>query len=336
MTLFESPVPKTEHVGRTVLSRILCNPDEDFATPILDIETNPHITTLVSGGICVCFRCSPRSCTLATISLPSLSVRVAMIISNCTSCFVLKQPFAGNAALLDDGNKRVDPPCIPDDVELVRFNPLFAHLFAALSKSQSMSRIAIVPSENHTVMRLTEFTFPAIKATNDLRTPLVSKHTVGYIHALMIDTITNLPTEIIRTRALRNKKMVIEEPEENEDVYRTELRDCLVDYYEKILKMDGAGGIPGSSTFKQKFKRGFAAAAPSRDAAAPNEEGNANGDEGDSHALDATAEDAENADAAPTPPPAAAEPAAAAEEVDGGKKRGGRVGKARGRGAGTD
>jgi hypothetical protein len=54
MTLFELPVPKTEQVGRAVLSRILCNPDEDFATPILDIQTNPHITTLVSCGILVC------------------------------------------------------------------------------------------------------------------------------------------------------------------------------------------------------------------------------------------------------------------------------------------
>jgi hypothetical protein len=185
-----------------------------------------------------------------------------MTISNGISCFVLKQPFAQKAALLD-GNKRVDPPCISDDMELVRFNPLFAHLFPALSKSQSMSRIAIFPFEKHTVMCLMESSFPAIKAADNLRTSIVSKHTVGYMHGLMIDTLTNFPTEIIRTRAPRNEKMVIEELEENEDVYRTELHDCLVDYYEQILKMDGAGGIPRSSTFKHKFKRGFVAAAPS-------------------------------------------------------------------------
>jgi hypothetical protein len=50
----ESPVPKTEHVSRTVLSSILCNPDKDLATPVLDILTNTHITALVSGGICAC------------------------------------------------------------------------------------------------------------------------------------------------------------------------------------------------------------------------------------------------------------------------------------------
>ena len=107
-----------------------------------------------------------------------------MTISNGTSCFVLKQSFAGNAAVLD-GNKRVNPGCIPDDVERVRFNQLFAHPLG-LAKSQSMSRIAIVPSVNHTVtgMRLMECTFPAIRAADNLRTLLVSKHTVGYIHAL--------------------------------------------------------------------------------------------------------------------------------------------------------
>ncbi len=82
-----------------------------------------------------------------------------------------------------------------------------------------MSRIAIVPSEKHTVMRLMECSIPPIKAADNLRTPLVSKD--GYIHALMIDTLTNFSTEIICTRALRNEKMVIEELEENEDVYRT-------------------------------------------------------------------------------------------------------------------
>ena len=48
--------------------------------------------------------------------------------------------------------------------------------------------------------------------------------------------------------------MVVEELEANKDVWRSELRDCLVDYYVNILRMDGAGGVPRSSTFKRKFK----------------------------------------------------------------------------------
>ena len=101
-----------------------------------------------------------------------------MTISNSISRFVLKTTFAGNVALVD-GNKRINPPCIPEDTELVRFNPLFAHLFAVLSKSQSMGSLAIVPSENHTVTRLLETSFPAIKATDNKRTLLVSKVTIG-------------------------------------------------------------------------------------------------------------------------------------------------------------
>ncbi len=110
-----------------------------------------------------------------------------------------------------------------------------------------------------------------------------------------------------------------------------------MDYYEQILKMDGAGGIPRSSTFKHMFKRGFVAAAPSRDAAAPDDEEHANGGEGDGQAPDATAEDGADADTTPRPAaaaPAAASPAAEAEEVDDGRKKGGKGGvRARGRGA---
>ena len=114
------------------------------------------------------------------------------------------------------------PPIIPDNTELVRFNPLFAHVYAALSKSQSMSELAIVPSQKHTVARLMELSFPGIKETNGERTPLVSKHTIGYIHALMIDTVATLTTDPPRARALRNKTMVVEELELNKDVFRSE------------------------------------------------------------------------------------------------------------------
>ena len=52
--LFETAVPKSDHAGRAVLSRILCNPDEDFTTPLLDVSTNIHITPMVSAGVRVC------------------------------------------------------------------------------------------------------------------------------------------------------------------------------------------------------------------------------------------------------------------------------------------
>ena len=185
----------------------------------------------------------------------------------------------------------ITPPIIAEDVGLDRFNPLFAHLYSALAKSQSMSALEVIPSYGRTVTRILESTFPAIKATDDEPTPLVSKHTVGYIHALMIDSHTLLSTEQPRGRALRNETMVVEELEANKDVFRTELRDCLVDYYETILRMDGAGGVPLSIRFKRRFTDAVIGAD------AVSGDGGGGGGEGDDDNVDA------DANASQTPPP---------------------------------
>ena len=50
IALFEQAVPASDTVSREVLTRILGNPDEDFADPILDVATNHHLTPLYSGG----------------------------------------------------------------------------------------------------------------------------------------------------------------------------------------------------------------------------------------------------------------------------------------------
>ncbi len=42
--------------------------------------------------------------------------------------------------------------------------------------------------------------FPVIKATDNERIPLVSKHTVSYIHALMIDPLTAAHTSSVRLK----------------------------------------------------------------------------------------------------------------------------------------
>ncbi len=86
-----------------------------------------------------------------------------------------------------------------------------------------MSALEIVPSKLYTVTRLMQISFPGIKGTDGERTPLVSKQTIGYIHALMIDTVTTLTTEPPRARALRNETMVVEELELSKDVFRSEL-----------------------------------------------------------------------------------------------------------------
>jgi hypothetical protein len=156
--------------------------------------------------------------------------------------------------------------------------------------------------------------FPGIKATDGWRTPLVSKHTIGYIHALMIDSVTALSTEPPKARALRNENMVVEELKMNKDDFRSELRDCLVDYYENILKMDGAGGISRSCSFKDKLKSISANAATDGEGDAASAAGEAGGSGIEPNPeLDADADTANS----PTPPPAApaeAAPASATAE----------------------
>jgi hypothetical protein len=50
ITLFEQAVPASDTVSREVLTRILCNPDEDFTAPLLDDVANNHLNVLHSGG----------------------------------------------------------------------------------------------------------------------------------------------------------------------------------------------------------------------------------------------------------------------------------------------
>ncbi len=99
--------------------------------------------------------------------------------------------------------------------------------------------------------------------------------------------------------------MVIEELEANKDVWRSELRDCLVDYYVNILsldlRMDGAGGMPWSSTFKRNFKSISANATTDCEGAA-------------AAAIEANPEHDSDPTNSPAPPPAVAAASAAPAE----------------------
>jgi hypothetical protein len=50
IALFEQAVPASDTVSREVLTRILCNPQEDFTAPLLDVATNDHLRVLHGGG----------------------------------------------------------------------------------------------------------------------------------------------------------------------------------------------------------------------------------------------------------------------------------------------
>ncbi len=51
ISLFDTPVPENDAVGRAVLTRIFGKQDIDFDKPIIDISANPHLSSLVRAGV---------------------------------------------------------------------------------------------------------------------------------------------------------------------------------------------------------------------------------------------------------------------------------------------
>ena len=148
-----------------------------------------------------------------------------------------------------------------------------------------MQRYQIIPGKNSTIHSLLESEFPPIKSTNNKPTPYVTPKTIGYIHGLICDSITLFHSDACNAKALRNESMILEVLEAEEPaVFRQELFNTLVHYYEEILGMPGAGGRPKPQSFKRKMRDDQPRAAVAAAAA-----------DGDS------AEDA--ADGPPAPPP---------------------------------
>jgi hypothetical protein len=51
ISLFETPVPETDLVGREVLTRVLAVKPSDFEKPLIDIATNVHLQALIRPGV---------------------------------------------------------------------------------------------------------------------------------------------------------------------------------------------------------------------------------------------------------------------------------------------
>ena len=51
ISLFETSVPKTDLVGREVLTRVLAVKPSDFEKPLIDITTNVHLSGLSRPGV---------------------------------------------------------------------------------------------------------------------------------------------------------------------------------------------------------------------------------------------------------------------------------------------
>lgn len=87
-------------------------------------------------------------------------------------------------------------------------------------------------------------------------TPAVTPKTVGYIHALVVVTFTFHSTEAPYARALIVQEDVCAALNElTPSAFQTELRECLVYYYEKVCLMADADGLSSVRTKKRKFKK---------------------------------------------------------------------------------
>jgi hypothetical protein len=119
-----------------------------------------------------------------------------------------------------------------------------------------MQLLQINPTKNRTIHLLFQKQFPAIKSSDDKLTYYVTPKTISYIHGLVTDSITCLPSDACNQRALRNEIMILEVLEKNQEpaVFRQKLFNTLTHYYEEIQSMSCACGRPKPKSFKRTMR----------------------------------------------------------------------------------
>jgi hypothetical protein len=71
-------------------------------------------------------------------------------------------------------------------------------------------QLKIEPSKNQTTSDVMLETFPAIKCFDNEKLHLVKLHTIAYIHALIIDSISILFKESINAQALEHERAMVD------------------------------------------------------------------------------------------------------------------------------
>ena len=214
---------------------------------------------------------------------------------------------AENMCMLN-GKTRFTIQNIPEDAVLVRFNPLFAYVYDAVSGGKGMMQLKIDPAKTRTIANIAREHFPAIKCFDNEKLHLLNPRTIAYIHALMIDSISMLFEESINARALEHEKTMLDDYSSmNPDAFMSQLQAVLSTYFEDIKGVHGASGCPKPKIVKRRYvDPDDAGATPDEDAV------------NDATApLDAAAAQAEGAAAAAAP--AGGEAAAAAAAPAGGE-----------------
>ena len=152
----------------------------------------------------------------------------------------------------------VTPPTVPDDIELHFFNPLTCYILDALSKGQSMGKLAVDPTKGTTIKSLMSARFPGIPATNDQPTcRVLSFHTIGYVQALCLHCLTYLaPKKTLQSRASAFCRTFVEDitAENREEENYESLRKRLSEFHCTMLGVDGASGETGDRRLSSKRK----------------------------------------------------------------------------------
>ena len=152
----------------------------------------------------------------------------------------------------------VIPPTVPDDIELHFFNPLTCYLLDALSKGQSMGKLAVDPTKGTTIKSLMSARFPGIPATNNLPTcRVLSFHTIGYVQALCFHCLTYLaPKKTLQSRASAFCRTFVEDitAEGREEENYENLRKRLCEFHCTMLGVDSASGETGDRKLSSKRK----------------------------------------------------------------------------------
>jgi hypothetical protein len=102
------------------------------------------------------------------------------------------------------GKSSKNPPEVLEAMDLQPHTMLAAHMFNVLTGCQAMQQLQIRVSKNNTIHTLLNKQFPAIKSSDNKPTYYVSPKTIGYIHGIVTDCITRLPSDACTQRALRN------------------------------------------------------------------------------------------------------------------------------------
>jgi hypothetical protein len=159
--------------------------------------------------------------------------------------------------LVFNGKTAIDNlPEVLEAMDLQPHNMLAAHMFNVLTGCQAMQQLQISISKNNTIHMLLHKQFPAIKSTNNQPNYCVSPKTIGFIHRIVTDCITRLPSDACTQCSIRvrNEIMILKVLEAQEPaVFRQELFNTLTTYYEEIQSMSCSGRCPQPKHFKRQM-----------------------------------------------------------------------------------